>query len=352
MRFSRMIHAVDLHAAGEHGRVIVGGVSDVPGATMFEKMTYLRDSRDWIRLMMLREPRGYPAANVNLLLPPTTPEADAGYVIMEQIEYPPMSGTNTICVVTTLLETGILEMHEPTTRLTLESPAGLIGVVATCSAGKVTSVEFRNVPAYAAYLDVPIEVPHLGTVTVDVGWGGMYYVIADARQFDLELVPSNGGEVVRVTEMIKAAAAEQLAVVHPENPGISGITIGQLYAPSPTAGVSRRNVVTVSTGQLDWARPATWTGAIDRSPCGTGTCAAMACLHAKGELAIGEPFLHEGILGTVFTGRLVEETTLGGRPAVVPTIAGQAWITGFAQYVLDPTDPLPEGYTMGDIWGG
>ena len=140
--------------------------------------------------------------------------------------------------------------------------------------------------------------------------------------------------------------------MHPENPGIHDITIGQLYAPSPNPGVSRRNVVTVSTGQLDWDRPATWTGAIDRSPCGTGTCAAMACLHAKGELQVGETFLHEGILGTVFTGRLLEETTVGDKTAVVPTIAGQAWITGFAQYVLDPTDPFPEGYTLGDIWGG
>ena len=347
-----MIHAVDLHACGEHGRVIVGGVADVPGSSMFEKMTYLRDSKDWVRLMMLREPRGYPAANVNLLLPPTVSEADAGYVIMEQVEYPPMSGTNTICVVTTLLETGILEQVEPVTELTLETPAGIVRVKATCRDGKVTAVEFRNVPAFAAHLDQAIEVPHLGTVTVDVGWGGMFYVIADARQLDLELVPGNGGEIVRVTEMIKAAAAEQLPVVHPENPEIHSVTIGQLYAPSPNPGVSRRNVVTVSTGRLDWDRPATWTGAIDRSPCGTGTCAAMACLHAKGQLAVGDTFLHEGILGTVFEGRLVEETTVGDRPAVVPTIAGQAWITGFAQYVLDPTDPFPEGFTLGDIWGG
>src|SRR4051812_46904549 len=352
MRLDSVVHAVDLHACGEPGRVIVGGVRDVPGRTMFEKMQYLAAHRDGLRLRMLREPRGYPAANCNLILPPTRPEADAGYVIMEQVEYPPMSGTNTICVVTTLLETGIIEMQEPVTKLTMETPAGLVGVRATCDDGKVTAVEFRNVPAFAAYLDRQVEVPHLGTVTVDVGWGGMFYVIADARQLDLELVPGNGGEIVRVTEMIKAAAAEQLPVVHPENPEIRNVTIGQLYAPSPNPGLARRNVVTVSTGELDWDRPATWTGAIDRSPCGTGTCAGMACLHAKGQLAIGEPFLHEGILGTVFEGRLVEETTVGGRPAVVPTIAGQAWITGFAQYVLDPSDPFPEGFTLGDIWGG
>ena len=352
MRFSKMIHAVDLHACGEHGRVIVGGVGDVPGSTMFEKMVYLRDHRDDLRLRMLREPRGYPAANVNLLLPPTTPEADAGYVIMEQIEYPPMSGTNTICVVTTLLETGIIEPVEPITRLTVETPAGLVGIEAAVADGKVTSVTFRNVPAFACYLDTPVEVPELGTVTVDVAWGGMFYVLAEARQLDLELTPANGATIVRITEMIKAAAREQLPVVHPENPGIEGISIGQLYGPPVTAGATRRNVVTVSTGSFDWERPTTWTGAIDRSPCGTGTCAAMAVLHAKGQLALDRPFVHEGILGTVFTGRLVEETTIGGGPAVIPTISGQAWITGFAQYVLDPTDPFPEGFTVGDIWAG
>ncbi len=217
----------------------------------------------------------------------------------------------------------------------------------------MTAVEFRNVPAFAAHLDQPVEVPHLGTVTVDVGWGGMFYVIADARQLDLELVPGNGGEIVRVTEMIKAAAAEQLPVVHPENPGIHDITIGQLYAPSPNPGVSRRNVVTVSTGQLDWDRPATWTGAIDRSPCGTGTCAGDGLPARQGAArARRARSCTRASSARSSSGRLVEETTVGGRPAVVPTIAGQAWITGFAQYVLDPTDPFPEGFTLGDIWGG
>jgi proline racemase len=352
MRFERMITAVDLHACGEHGRVITGGVLDVPGASMFEKMTYFRDHADWLRLMMLREPRGYPAANVNLILPATRPEAQAGYVIMEQVEYPPMSGTNTMCVVTALLETGMLPAVEPVTELVLETPAGLVGIAAQVRDGKVTEVEFRNVPAFAVHLDAAVEVPHLGTVTVDVGWGGMFYVLADATKLGIELEPENGSEITRVSEMIKTAAREQLPAVHPENPEIHDITIAQLYGPPSRPELSRRNAVTVSTGDLDWDRPGTWTGAIDRSPCGTGTCAGMAVLHAKGKLAIGQDFLHEGILGTVFRGRLVEETTVGGRPAVVPTLAGQAWITGFAQYVLDPTDPFPEGYTIGDIWGG
>src|SRR5580692_3937468 len=204
MRFSRMIQAVDAHACGEPGRVIVGGVLDVPGKTMLEKMQHLQTHGDSLRKLMLREPRGYPAANCNLILPPTHPEAAAGYVIMEQTEYPGMSGTNTICVTTVLLETGMVPMIEPVTELTLESPAGLIRVRAECQGGKVRGVTFRNVPAFAVHLDRPVEVPHLGTSTVDAAYGGMFYVIADATPFGLRLVPEEGREIVRIGEMIKA----------------------------------------------------------------------------------------------------------------------------------------------------
>jgi proline racemase len=351
MRLASLISAVDLHACGEPGRVITGGVLDVPGETMFAKMKYLERHADGLRKRMLREPRGYPAANCNLILPPTRPEAHAGFVIMEQVEYPPMSGTNTICVTTALLETGMVPMQEPFTDLVLEAPAGLVGVRAECANGKVTKVTFRNVPAFAAHLDTPIEVPHLGTVTVDVAWGGMFYVIADAATFGLRLAPDEGRDIARIGEMIKAAAREQLPVVHPDNPEIAGVSIAQLSGPPHDSAHHRRNAVIVSTGQLDWDRPATWTGALDRSPCGTGTCAKMAVLHAKGQLGLHEDFHHEGVLGTVFTGRIVEETTIGPYRAVVPTLSGRAWITGFAHYVLDPEDPFPEGFTVGDIWG-
>lgn len=346
-----MIAAVDAHACGEPGRVIVGGVLDVPGKTMFEKMMYLETQADGLRKLMLREPRGYPASNCNLILPPTRPDADAGFVIMEQTEYPPMSGTNTICVVTVLLETGMVKPRGEITRLKLDTPAGLVEVEAHMSGGKVTRVTFENVPAFAVHLDRTIAVRNLGTAKVDVAWGGMFYVIADAAQFGLTLKPEEARDVVRIGEMVKVAAREQLPVAHPENPGISGITIAQLSAPSTKPAVHRRNTVIVSTGKLDWERPATWTGALDRSPCGTGTCAKMAALYSKGELALGQDFVHEGILGTTFTGRLVRETRVGPYAAVVPTISGRAWITGFANYVVDPEDPFPEGFTVGDIWG-
>jgi proline racemase len=351
MRLSGLIFAVDAHAGGEPGRVIVGGVPDVPGDTMFAKKVYLEQHGDELRRRMLREPRGYPAMCCNVILPPTRPEADAGFVIMEQTEYPPMSGSNTICVATVLLETDMIPAREPVTELTLESPAGLIPVRAEVAAGKVTKVTFENVPAFAVHLDATIEVPEVGPVTVDVAYGGMFYVIADAEALGLRLVPEEGRTIARLGEMIKAAAREQLAAVHPENPAIAGVTIAQLSGPPTRPDAARKNAVIVSTGELDWERPETWTGSIDRSPCGTGTCAKMAALYAKGELGLGEDFPQEGILGTVFTGRLLAETPVGPFAGVRSTLSGRAWITGLNQYLLDDDDPFPAGFTVGDIWG-
>src|SRR5450756_2120113 len=201
MRLSNMITAIDAHAAGEPGRVIVGGVLDVPGTTMFEKMVYLREHHDDLRKRMLREPRGYPALCCNLVLPSTHPDADAGFVIMEQVEYPPMSGSNTICTATALLETGMIPMVEPVTEFNLEAPAGLIHIRAEVSNGKVRGVTFRNVPAFATHLDAKVEVPHLGTVTVDVAYGGMFYVLADAASVGLSLTPDEGKDICRIGEM-------------------------------------------------------------------------------------------------------------------------------------------------------
>src|SRR5215469_335941 len=243
MRLARMIQAVDAHACGEPGRVLVGGVLDVPGRTMLDKMLHLQTHGDALRKLMLREPRGYPAANCNLILPPTCPEADAGYVIMEQTEYPGMSGTNTMCVTTVLLETGMLPMREPVTELTLESPAGLIRVRADCAGGKVRQVTFRNVPAFAVHLDKTVEVPHLGTVTVDVAYGGMFYVMSEAAPHGLRLTADEGRDIVRIGEMIKAAAHEQLPVVHPTHEEFAGITIGMLTAPPTHPGAHAKNAV-------------------------------------------------------------------------------------------------------------
>ncbi len=351
MRLAKMISAVDAHACGEPGRVIVGGVLDIPGKTMFEKKTYLETQADDLRKLMLREPRGYPALCCNLILPTTDPRADAGFVIMEQVEYPPMSGSNTICVATVLIETGMVAVTEPVTKLTLETPAGLIGITAEVSNGKVTNVTFENQPAFAVHLDTPVEVRGLGTVIVDVAYGGMFYVIADAAQVGLRLTPDEGRDIVRLGEMIKLATREQLPVVHPENPAITGVTIAELTAPPTHPNADAKNAVIVSTGTPDWDKPSSWTGVLDRSPCGTGTCARMAVLHAKGKLGLQQDFVHESILGTLFTGRLIAETQVGPYRAVIPTISGRAWITGFANYVVDAEDPFPKGFTVGDLWG-
>src|SRR3984893_13027085 len=307
MRLSGMLTAVESHAGGEPGRVIVGGVLDVPGATMFEKRLYLEQHADHIRKRMLREPRGCPGLCVNLIHPPTRAEADAGFVIMEQTDYPPMSGSNTICVATVLLETGMLPMVEPITEIVLEAPAGLIAVRAEVANGKVKSVTFRNVPAFAVHLDAPLEVPQLGTLTVDVAYGGMFYVIADAPSLGLRLTPDEGREIVRIGEMIKAAAREQIPVSHPENAAVNGFSVALLSGPAHGPDADLRNAVVISSGAVDWDRPDTWTGVLDRSACGTGTCARMATLWARGRLPLGKAFRHEGILGPTFVGCLVEE---------------------------------------------
>ncbi|MBO9406036.1 proline racemase family protein [Shimia sp. R9_1] len=350
MRINRLITAVEAHAEGEPGRVITGGVPHFPGNTVFERMSYMQAHHDDIRLKMLREPRGNPGLCCNVIVPPCHPDADMGFIIMEQQEYPPMSGSNTICVVTVLLETGILPMVEPVTELTLEAPAGLIKVTATCKDGKVTSVSFENVPAFAVHLDAKVEVSGLGTVTVDVAWGGMFFVLAEAAKLGVDLSGDNGGEILRVSEAIRHATAEQLPVEHPENSAITGPTITNLWGPPIDPTTHGRGAITISTGPFDPARPEAASGILDRSPCGTGTCAKMAVMHARGQLAVGQDYVNAGPLGTTFTGRFLRETTVGPYKAIVPSLSGQGWIYGTANYTLDPSDPFPNGFTVGDMW--
>ena len=340
MRLSRMINVVSAHAEGEANDVITGGVLDVPGTSMFEKMTWLQTKGDDLRQLLLNEPRGKSNLCMNLILPSSRPEADFGYVIMESDFYVPMSGTNTICTVTAALETGMVAMQEPVTRLTLEAPAGLISVEARCSNGSCESVTFDNVPSFVFALDAKVDVPGLGEITVDVAYGGMIYVLVDAAALGFGIVPDEARALVELGERIKAAAAEQIPAVHPVNPEIH--TINQTLFAGPTerieGGLTSRNAVIVSPGR------------IDRSPCGTGTSARMAVLHARGELAEGERLLHRSIIDTEFTGHVAGITTEGGTPAILPRITGRAWVTGYHQHVLDPTDPFPRGFRLGDMW--
>jgi proline racemase len=342
MRFSRMVTVVGAHAEGELNEVITGGVADVPGKTMFEKMQHLEHHGDALRQFLLNEPRGRINQCVNLVLPATHPEADLGFVIMESDFYVPMSGTNTICTVTALLETGMLPMREPMTEFTLEAPAGLVRITASCRDGKCTRVAFANVPSFVFALDRPVEVEGLGTVTLDVAYGGMIYALVDGPALGFGVTADEARDLVDVGEKIKAAAAEQVPAIHPENPEIHTVNQTLWAAPLARSGdeVTSRNAVIVSPGR------------IDRSPCGTGTSARMAVMHARGQLKRGDSFVHESLIGTKFYGRILEELEVGGRPAIRSEIAGQGWITAFHQYVLDPTDPFPTGFRLGDLWPG
>ena len=339
MRFNRMIQVVGCHAAGEIGDVITGGVLPPAGATMFDKMRTMEREHDHIRRLLLCEPRGSVARHVNLLVPPTRPDCDAGAIIMEPTEYVPMSGSNTICVTTVLLETGILPMVEGETVVTLDMPGGVVRATARCEGGKVTSVEFDNVPCFAHTLDAEIEVPNLGRVAIDVAYGGMFFAIVDAAKLGLEVLPAEARRLAELGEAIRLAAREQLHVVHPDNPGIEGVSIVQFDQPFQGAGRITRNTCIVAPGRSD------------RSPTGTGTCARMAVLHARGQMQVGESMTHGSIIGSEFTGTIRGLTTVGGRPAILPSIRGSAWITGFHNYVVDPADPWPEGYVVGDTWG-
>ena len=340
MRWSTVLNVVDCHAEGEVGKVVTGGIGDVPGETMFDKRLFLERHRDDIRRLLLFEPRGAPNQNANIILPSRDPRAHMGYVILEATEYPAMSGSNTICVATVLLETGILKMVEPVTELVLEAPAGLIRLRCDCADGKVRRVRFTNRPAFVHHLQRPIEVAGIGTLTVDVAYGGMTYVLAEAVALGFALEPAEARDICEIGQRIKAAADAQLPAVHPENANIAGITMTEITGPlrRTQEGLHARNAVVVSPGRLD------------RSPCGTGTCARLAVMHARGLIAPGEMFVHESVIGSRFESVIEGLATVGTLPAVVASVAGQAWITGLHQVGLDPTDPYPRGFTLADTW--
>jgi len=339
MRSRRTITVVGCHAGGEVGNVVVGGVLPPPGTTVFEQMQSLR-ADDSLRRLLLREPRGSVAVHANLIVPPTRDDCDAGYIIMEPTEYPPMSGSNTICVATVLLETGMIELVEPETVLRLEAPGGLVEARAACRDGRVASVELTNVPCFADRLDAPLEVDGLGTISVDVAYGGMWYAIAAADALGFAIEPHEARDLCAVGERIRVAAREQLPCVHPENSEIAGVSIVQIAGPWQGAGATSRNAVVVAPGRLD------------RSATGTGLSARMAALHSRGSMRAGDAMTHASPIGSTFDGRILAETTVGGRPAIVPAIRGSAWITGITQLFVDPDDPFPEGYLLSDTWPG
>ncbi|MFI6711776.1 proline racemase family protein [Nonomuraea sp. NPDC050478] len=333
MRTRRVFHAVDSHTEGMPTRVITGGVGVVPGATMAERRVHFRDHLDHVRKLLMNEPRGHAAMSGAILQPPTRPDADWGVLFIEVSGLLPMCGHGTIGVATVLVETGMVEVTEPVTTVRLEVPAGLVEVDVAVQDGMAMSVTLRNVPSYADRLGAVVEVPGYGEIRYDLAYGGNFYAIADLDAYGLPFDRKAGGEILAAglatMEAINAAAEP----VHPEDDRIRGCHHVYLAAPGSDARHSRHAM-------------AIHPGWFDRSPCGTGTSARMAQLHARGELPIGRDFVNESFIGTRFVGRLLEDTRVGGRTAVVPSITGRAWITGTAQYFLDPRDPFPEGFEL------
>ena len=339
MRTAKVIHVVSCHAAGEVGDVIVGGVAPPPEETLWQQARWIaRD--ETLRNFLLNEPRGGVFRHVNLLVPPKHPSAQMGWIVMEPADTPPMSGSNAICVATVLVETGILPMTEPETRVTLEAPGGVIEACATCRDGKVERVRIRNVPAFVDRLDARLEVEGLGTLTVDVAYGGDSFVIADANALGFALTPDEARDLAMTGIRITAAANVQLGFRHPERPDWSHISFCQIAAP-----LTHEDGVAVSRSAVA-IRP----GKLDRSPCGTGCSARLAVLHARGTLRVGERLIGRSIIDSRFDCRIEAETSVAGRKAIIPSIEGSAWITGTHQHTLDPTDPWPGGYRLSDTW--
>lgn len=339
MRSTRSIHIVSCHAEGEVGDVIVGGVAPPPGDTIWEQSRWIARDES-LRNFVLNEPRGGVFRHINLLVPAKDKRAVMGWIIMEPEDTPPMSGSNSICVATVLLDTGIVPMTEPETLMVLEAPGGLVEVVAQCRDGKAQSITVRNVPSFVDRLDATIEVEGIGTLRVDTAYGGDSFVIADARALGFAIAEDEARDIAEAGIRITRAANEQLGFTHPTNPDWAHISFCQIAAPLETVEgrLTGANAVVIQPGK------------IDRSPTGTGCSARMATLHARGLMAVGDEFVGRSIIGSEFFCKLEALTDLAGTPAIIPTITGRAWITGTRQEMLDPADPWPAGYRLSDTW--
>ena len=339
MNSSKLIHIISCHAEGEVGNVIVGGIAVPKGDSLWQKARWI-DQDQKLRQFVLNEPRGGVFKHVNLLVPAQNPKAQQGFIVMEPEHTPPMSGSNSICVSTVLLDTGLIEMKEPITEFILEAPGGLVPVKAYCEDGKAKSIEINNVASFADQLGVFVEVEGLGTLKVDTAYGGDSFVVINAHDLGFEIKPDEAKDISDVGSKITAAANQQLNFTHPTNSEWSHISFCQMALPIfEEEGVKiSKNTVVIDPGKLD------------RSPCGTGCSARMAILYAKGELRKGDRMIGRSILDSRFDCSIVDETMVGDKKAIIPSIRGRAWITGTHQLMLDPEDPWPEGYRLSDTW--
>lgn len=338
MRLAKTYTAVEVHAEGEQGVCYLGSVFEVPGVSALDKLRHINEVDDTVRRVLTREPRGRPQASANLVFPSIDPEAHAAFVILQSDRAHAMSGSNTICVVTALLETGAVPMVEPETHVTLETAAGLVRTVAECRDGKCVRVTLAGVPSFVEALDVPLDVPGLGEITVDIAYGGCYYVLVRCEQLGLRLTREAARDVVERAEMVMAAAREQVKVEHPTIPGIDFLSYVMVIGDDdPAAG--RLRGATVLAGR------------VDRSPCGTGNSARLAVMAARGEAAVGSQFLANSLIDSEFRVSITGTTTVGDRPAILPQISGRGWVFGTHTSAVDPTDPYPTGFLLTDVWG-
>lgn len=331
---SRVVYsAVDSHTEGMPTRVITGGVGVLPGASMAERRERFMAERDGLRRLLMREPRGHSAMSGAILQPPTDPRADVGVLFIEVSGCLPMCGHGTIGVATVLVETGMVTVTEPVTVITLETPAGLVEARVAVQDGAATSVTLRNVPSFVVELDAVVDVRGIGEVRYDMAFGGNFYAILRCQDLRIDFARQQAARMIDAGLAVMDAIAEQRPVAHPDRPDITGCHHVYVAAPGSTARRSRHAMV---------IHP----GWIDRSPCGTGTSARMAALHARGELPLHTDFVNESLIGSTFRGRLVGTEDVAGVTAVIPEVTGSAWVTGTANYLLDPTDPFPEGFDL------
>lgn len=334
MRTRQLYSAVDSHTEGMPTRVITSGVGTIPGQSMADKRRYLMAERDDLRTLLMTEPRGHSAMSGAILQPSSDPDADIGVIFIEVSGFLPMCGHGTIGTATVLVEAGLVPVKEPVTDIRIETPAGLVHAAVQVSDGHATAVTIRNVASYLHLRDARVTVEGIGEVKFDLAWGGNFYAILPAASIGLAVEPAQHDKLIEAGLRIIAAIGEQLEFSHPLQPELNECKHVVLTAPGNDV-VSSRSAVAIHPG---------W---IDRSPCGTGTSARMAALAARGELAMDTDFVHASLIGSRFTGRLIEQTTVGPYPAYIPTITGRAWITGTANYQLDPDDPFPAGFLMG-----
>lgn len=337
MNFKKIITAIDAHTEGNPERVVTGGIPPIPGKTMLEKSWYARENLDYLRTMLVHEPRGHSNMYAALLVPPTIEEADVGVLYLEPGGYVTMCGHGTIAICTVLIETGIIEAREPETQIVLDTPAGIVRGLVNLKDGRAEFVTIRNVPSFLYKKDLELVVPDVGSVTLDIAYGGNFYAIIDAERLGLAVITENTNILMSVGTKIWQTVNDQVEIHHPLEPEIDCINYVEFSAPATHPKATLKNAVVVPPAGMD------------RSPCGTGTSAKMATLYAKGKLNLNEEFVHESIIGTLFYGQLIEETRVGEYAAVVPTIRGSAYITGLHQFVVDPNDPFPDGFHLGKI---